>query len=242
MEEAIILEDDCLPHPSFFRYCSELLAHYRDDERIWCISGDNFQDGQKRGDGSYYFSRYNHCWGWASWRRCWQHYDGELKKWTHLKASGLLDTIFEDSLERDYWTKSWDRLLLENQPDTWDYQWTLTCLANSGLTILPNVNLVSNIGFGSDGTHTFGESKFANLPVHDIGEVCHPSFVVRDRAADEYTFDHVFGGNVMREANTLSSRLRSHLSISKGRIIRLFTDPIGLFTAMVSRILPVKSL
>src|SRR5512139_3287315 len=79
--EAIILEDDCLPHPTFFRFCEELLERYRDDERIGMISGDNFQLGQKRTDASYYFSRYNHIWGWASWRRAWRHYDREASAW-----------------------------------------------------------------------------------------------------------------------------------------------------------------
>lgn len=69
VEEGIILEDDCVPYPDFFTYCTTLLKHYRDDQRVWRISGNNFQKGQWRGDGSYYFSRYNHCWGWASWRR-----------------------------------------------------------------------------------------------------------------------------------------------------------------------------
>lgn len=101
----------------------------------------------------------------------------------------------------------------------------MTCLANSGLTILPNVNLVSNIGFGSDGTHTFGESKFANLPVHDIGEVCHPSFVVRDREADQYTFDHHFGGNLMRQAcqkeSSLSDRFKKIPRKVKNKILQM---------------------
>src|SRR3954453_1153033 len=73
--EAIILEDDCLPHPSFFRYCAELLERYRDDERVMMISGDNFQGGRRRTPDSYYFSRYVHSWGWATWRRAWQHFD-----------------------------------------------------------------------------------------------------------------------------------------------------------------------
>jgi hypothetical protein len=96
--------------------------------------------------------------------------------------------------------------------------------------------LISNIGFGADGTHTTGESKFANLPVHDIGTIRHPTLLIRDRQADEYTFDHVFGGKAMREANTLRGKLRSHLLRTKFRIIRLFTDPVGLFTAFRRRI------
>src|SRR5660398_212016 len=73
-EEGVILEDDCLPHPDLFRFCDSLLARYRNDPRVWIITSDNF----RRGDASYYSSKYNHCWGWASWRRPWKHYDGDI--------------------------------------------------------------------------------------------------------------------------------------------------------------------
>ena len=197
VEEGIILEDDCVPHPDFFSYCATLLERYRHDTRVWCISGNNFQNGQLRGDGSYYFSRYNHCWGWASWRRCWQHYDGDLSQWPALRESGLLDTIFEDPLERKYWSAIWQRLVDEGKPDSWAYRWTFTCLANGGLTTLPNRNLVSNVGFGDDATHTTGKAIDTRvdegIDLHD-----HPSFLLRDSAADRSTFDHHFGGKWYR--------------------------------------------
>jgi hypothetical protein len=78
VEEGIILKDDCAPHPDFFPYCAELLERYQHDEWVWCVSGNNFQDGRWWGDGSYYFSHYPHCWGWASWRRCWQYFDCDM--------------------------------------------------------------------------------------------------------------------------------------------------------------------
>jgi hypothetical protein len=190
-EQGIILEDDCVPHEYFLPYCQALLNNYKEDSRIWCISGSNFQEGRWRGDGSYYFSRYNHCWGWASWRRCWQHYDPEMRCWPQLRDSGYVSSLFDTKAETLYWTNIWDRLVAEGQPDTWDYQWTFTCLINSGLTILPNGNLVRNIGFGADATHTKGEQHFAktwNAPP----ELVHPSFVLRDKDADAYTFDNAY--------------------------------------------------
>jgi hypothetical protein len=238
VEEAIILEDDCLPHPSFFRYCQELLEHYREDERIWCISGDNFQDGQWRGDGSYYFSNYNHCWGWASWRRAWQHYDHDLSNWQTVRDGHYLSSILDSELEIKYWCDIFEKLDKLGQPNSWAYPWTFSCWQNSGLTILPNVNLVSNIGFRSDGTHITGDSKFANLPVKNIGKICHPSFLVRDRNADEYTFDHVFGGIAIKEKNSFSGRLGSYLATSKQRIIRLVNDPIGLYFSAIKKFTP----
>jgi hypothetical protein len=197
VEEGIILEDDCVPHPDFFPYCTTLLERYRHDTRVWCISGNNFQNGQWRGDGSYYFSRYNHCWGWASWRRCWNHYDSDLSQWPALRESALLGTIFEDPLELNYWSGIWQRLLNTSEPDTWDYQWTFTCLANSGLTALPNRNLVSNVGFGEDATHTTGGA--INTAISEGADPNrHPSFLLRDAVADRYTYNHVFGGKWQR--------------------------------------------
>jgi len=197
VEEGIILEDDCVPHPDFFSYCTTLLERYRHDTRVWCISGNNFQNGQWRGDGSYYFSHYMHCWGWASWRRCWQHYDADLSQWPALRDSGLLDTIFEDPLERNYWTRIWQRLVDEGKPDTWCYRWVASILANGGLTASPNRNLVSNVGFGEDSTHTFGRGPDTSITVGiDPNQL--PKFILRDASADRYTFDHSFGGKCYR--------------------------------------------
>ena len=197
VNEGIILEDDCVPLPSFFTYCATLLKRYRNDSRVWCISGSNFQGGQWRGDGSYYFSRYNHCWGWASWKRCWEHYDGDMRKWSTLQKSGLLESIFDDPVEVRYWSRIWQRLIEEHHPNTWDYQWTLTCMINGGLTALPNYNLVRNIGFGLDATHTVS-SRIAQTQTKDLPNFCAPSFILRDPMADRYSFNHWFGGRWLR--------------------------------------------
>ena len=176
VNEGIILEDDCIPHPDFFSYCSILLNRYRHDTRIWCISGSNFQDGQWRGDGSYYFSRYNHCWGWASWRRSWQHYDADLSQWTRLYDGGFLRTIFDDSVERHHWKQIWQCLLEKGRPDSWAYRWTFTCLINGALTALPNRNLVENVGFGEDATHTKGSAINTGI-TEGVDPNLHPTFL-----------------------------------------------------------------
>jgi hypothetical protein len=210
VEEGIILEDDCVPHPDFFSFCSTLLEHYRHDTRVWCINGNNFQKGQWRGDGSYYFSRIPLIWGWATWRRCWQHYDRDLNLWTPLRDSGLLDSLFDDATMRLYWSSIWQRLLDEDEPDTWDYQWGLTCIANGGLCIEPNRNLVSNVGFGADATHTTTVAP-ATIVDRGIGALTHPRFVLRDTAADLFTFDSHFGGMAMRRSRRPLPRLKAHL-------------------------------
>ena len=143
-------------------------------------------------------------------RRCWQHYDAELSQWPALRDSGLLETIFEDSLERQYWRAIWQRLVDECKPDTWDYQWTFTCLANGGLTALPNRNLVSNVGFGEDGTHTTVKAESTKIE-HGLGMLNHPSFLLRNSAADHYSFDHHFGGASKHLIKHLLQRVKAHL-------------------------------
>jgi len=196
-EEGIVLEDDCLPHPEFFSYCGELLKRYRYDTRIWCISGNNFQDGVWRGEASYYFSRYNHCWGWASWRRCWDFYSSHAMLWTQIQSSPSMQcSMFQDPVERDYWMSIWSTLFVAGIPDSWAYRWTLVCIANGGLTALPNKNLVMNIGFGDQATHTFGMSVSTNLT--SLGGLRHPFVVCRDSEADNYTFMNHFGGSSLK--------------------------------------------
>lgn len=193
-DQGIILEDDCLPHPDFFRFCETLLKRYVDDERVSVITGDNFQNGTPRGDGSYYFSRYNHVWGWASWRRSWQNYDGDLNFWPDWKRSEKWLSEFSDSVERQYWENIFDRMYAQ-QIDTWDYPWTASVWYHGGLTATPNVNLVSNIGFGPNSTHTASaNSPFSKMATSALGKVVHPSAISQDQSADSYVFEHIFRG------------------------------------------------
>lgn len=184
VEEAIILEDDCLPHPTFFRYCEELLAKYRSDERVMMISGDNFQSGRKRTNFSYYFSFYAHIWGWASWRRAWKHYDVDMRLWPDIRQDSWLMDVLGNKRSATYWANVFNRVY-EGHIATWDYQWLFACWMQSGLIVLPNVNLISNIGFGSEATHTPINSPFANLSREPmLFPLRHPPFMMRDTTAD----------------------------------------------------------
>lgn len=196
-EEGIVLEDDCVPHPSFFPYAAELLQRYRDDVRVMLISGNNFQFGRCRTDDSYYFSRYNHIWGWASWRRSWKHYDHGMKVWPAIRDGKWLCDILGDDRAVDYWVRIFDSTYHEKNT-SWAYRWTFACWVNDGLSILPNVNLVSNIGFGHDATHTVQrENAVANLPSYEMPfPLRHPDFMVRDDAADKRTEKKLFSGAV----------------------------------------------
>lgn len=194
VEEAIIVEDDCLPHPTFFRFCQELLEQYRDDKRIMAISGDNFQFGRSRTEYSYYFSIYNHCWGWATWRRAWQYYDVDMKLWEKTKNEALLTNILANPFALQYWTSKFEQTYQESM-NTWDYQWTLACWLQNGLTILPNINLVANTGFGANSTHTKSyTSPFANMSTEAVKfPLQHPPFVFPNRKADDFTQRKKFG-------------------------------------------------
>ena len=188
VEEAIILEDDCVPDPTFFRFCEELLDYYRNDRRIMAISGDNFQFGRKRTEDSYYFSRYNHCWGWATWRRAWQHYDIDMKLWPVISEGNWLASIFENRESVKRWHNIFQSVY-DEKINSWAYRWTFACWIQSSLTILPNVNLISNIGFGVEGTHTTNtRNQLANLPVEMMNfPLQHPLFMMRNTEADDFT-------------------------------------------------------
>jgi hypothetical protein len=211
VEDGIVIEDDCIASSSFFQFAEELLKYYRDDERVWCISGSNFQNGVKRGDGSYYFSRYNHCWGWASWRRCWVHYDDSLTLWKRAETLDIASDCFENILERDYWKSLWNGLLSPDCViDSWAYRWSCSVVLNGGLTALPNANLVTNIGFAEDGSHCFGSSPDPGIQQFDC-KLVHPSFVIRDREADRLTFETVFGGRPPTRLENVKRRIRRFL-------------------------------
>jgi len=194
VEEAIILEDDCVPHPTFFRFCEELLDRYRDHKQIMTISGDNFQFGRQRQEYSYYFSRYNHGWGWATWRRAWRHYDNEMQLWPKVRDSNWLVDILQDTEAAIYWSSIFQSVY--DGFKTWDFPWTFANWIQNGLTILPNVNLVSNIGFGPEATHSKDESKFANIPTEEMTfPLQHPPSVIRDAEADDFIEKTMFSGN-----------------------------------------------
>ena len=207
VERAIVLEDDCLPHPDFFLFCDELLDFYAGDERVWVITGNNFQNGRKRGGESYYFSKYNHCWGWATWRRAWNHYSGDLPFWEEWKYSSNWRRKTSYRLDRKYWTNIFDKMS-RGEINTWDYPWTASVWYHGGLTATPNVNLVTNIGFGPEATHTRKHEDQDGLPRYPLGVVTHPKDVTQNRQADRYAFDHHFGGVHDRFSTRLLRLLR----------------------------------
>ena len=215
VEEAIILEDDCLPHPSFFGYCTELLDRYRDDERVMCVSGDNSVGVEGTGPGDYFFSRHPLIWGWATWRRAWRHFDIEMRGWSELRAAGMTTDLFTDDDERQFWERTYDAVR-GGRVDSWAYPWTFSVLARGGLATIPNANLVENIGFGVDATHTTGAAsvrsavKAVGLPFPE--RLTHPPAAAIDRAADRLLFERVH-----RPRPVLSRKQRLRMNLGRWR-------------------------
>ncbi len=181
--EGIILEDDCVPHPDFFSYCDELLERYRDDDRVWCVSGDNSMDLPITSGGSYGFIRDPLIWGWATWRRAWVNFDRDFSLWKEVRASSKEKEMYPDRVERRYRRSVFDSY--SQGIDAWGYKWKMTVQYNGGLTAIPRVNLISNIGWNRpDATHTTGNSLRAEKPTEGILPLTHPHQVVLDTAAD----------------------------------------------------------
>jgi hypothetical protein len=205
--EAIILEDDCVPGPSFFSFCSHLLEYYREDERVMHISGENYQDGRRRGPASYFFSRYTLSWGWASWARAWHYYDFSFGLWPIARDEGWLAAMLDDPEEVGYWTTIFDRLY-GGQIDTWDYQWQFTCWCQNGLSIQPDANLVTNLGVGADATNYKEDwHSTIGLPTESIETIVHPSNMTRHRDADCYTFKEHIAPKPISRLQMLQNRI-----------------------------------
>lgn len=191
VEEGIILEDDCVPHPDFFTFCAELLKRYGLDERIGCITGNNFQNGQIRGEGSYYFSKYPHCWGWASWRRAWNHYSSRIEFWPEWRKSKAWKQRFTNPQERFFWAELFHQSN-RGLEDVWDYGWTAALNYHGCFTATPQVNLVQNVGFGEGSTHFQNRSDPRSIPTQALGPNVHPEKILIDEEADEYVFRTLF--------------------------------------------------
>jgi hypothetical protein len=209
VEEAIILEDDCLPDLSFFPFCQELLERYRGDSRIAYISGTNLVGKYLRTDDSYFFSEIGGIWGWATWRSKWRSYDRHLDSWPELRNKKMLSEIFNCPRATAYYTQIFDAMYENRGPNTWDYQWLYTCLKNNSLTAVPSVNLISNIGFGPDATHTTKEdARMTPQSAPMKFPLRHPSSFIPLRSMDRHRVQDMISRPIL---SRMSSKIR-HLT------------------------------
>ncbi len=186
VEEGIILEDDCVPTESFFKFCAELLERYRDNEEIAMISGNNVIPKQSKplfqGDVSYSFSQYGLIWGWATWKKSWALYETNA---SNRQIGDVLKTKLKSRNARDYWntqiSKSYEGTL-----NTWDTIWTYSLFKHDKLCVIPKENLITNIGFGVEATHTKEQHDIFHRAAYNSGgemsfPLHHPAVVTEDK-------------------------------------------------------------
>ncbi|ELR68506.1 hypothetical protein C900_00340 [Fulvivirga imtechensis AK7] len=196
VKEGIILEDDCLPALDFFRFCSEMLRCYRHDTRIMQVGGNNLLPLKHRDhEYSYFFSNHNYIWGWATWKRAWDLFSYDMKYYEKVGEKRYHDQYFQSFDEQDYFQYVFDRTYSgADYLTSWDYQWQYTRMLNAGLTVVPSKNLVVNLGFGKDATHTVSNNAIINsmkLEPMDF-PLRHPEFVMVDRHMDSAIFKRLF--------------------------------------------------
>lgn len=201
VDRAIILEDDCVPHVTFFRFCAELLERYLDNRQIMHVAGNNYQMGKRLTRPSYFFSYHILCaGGWATWRRAWKDYDIRIKQWPMFRETNLLQEVVEHPAAIAHLRDNFERIYMatENKIDVWDYQWSLLCWIKRGLSILPTTTLVSNIGFGHpQATHTSSASDSLALLTGSLKRkamkfpMSHPTEITRLVEADRHIYEKV---------------------------------------------------
>jgi len=185
-EEGIILEDDCLPAQSFFSFCDELLPLYRNDMRVWQLSGNNQLNGWINDkDYSYYFaSGHGSIWGWATWRDRWDRYSVDMHCYDEVLRKECLGGAVCDKLLLEQRISQF--ALIKQGLDTWDYQWLFVKMINSGLSLIPNKNLIHNVGFSECATHTKSRKDIRlDFMSGDLDfPLKHPPYVVKDLKAE----------------------------------------------------------
>jgi hypothetical protein len=213
VDDAIILEDDCLPDPSFFPFCQELLEKFRGDSRISYISGANLVEKYLKTDASYFFSQVGGIWGWATWKSEWQRYDRHLQDWPQLKSERMLEEIFDDPRAVAYWTRIFDAMYEKRGPNTWDYQWLYTCLKNNSLAAVSSVNLIANIGFGKEATHTIEkDARFILSGRQAKFPLKHPHGVNPLRSLDSRRVQDMFSTPIFHRVSRKARRVASRIA------------------------------
>jgi len=184
-DEGIVLEYDCLPDPSFFPYCQVMLERYRNDDRIFSITGNNIQADIRRGDGDYYFSRFTAVWGWASWRRSWSLWRPNIEDFDVFLETKVIESMVTDKKGQGFWIKTFEAVHTGLNSTTWAFCLIYAQLKQGSYCVVPNHNLISNIGFDVGGTNAVDPNHpLANMPHSAITSYNEPTFFVPDLAAD----------------------------------------------------------
>lgn len=193
VDKGIILEDDCLPDPSFFSFCEEMLIKYENNEDIGLVSGNNYLSPELMLKNNlplntYYFVKPVYTWGWATWKRAWAKQDLEMLDWPKHKKDHLLERSFTNKNAIGFFSHTFD-YVYSGRAQAWDVAWFLSCLSNSMMCIIPPKNLISNIGVV--GAHSKEAGAFNNLPIYSLDTkiLQHPSTVTRNIVIENITLD-----------------------------------------------------
>ena len=204
----IILEDDCLPDISFFRFCEELLSTYKNNEKVMMVTGDNFLSVKKFTNDSYFFSKYAFIWGWATWKRAWLKYDDHMSSYTNFSHSGNMTSSFSNIIERFFWRTAFNNKYYGYR-EGWDTKWIYALISNGGISVIPNNNLITNIGMRADATTTKGFDKNMYVESSSISfPLNHPNSLYRNTKFDKLVFKKVFLSEV-----TIKSVLNNYIHI-----------------------------
>jgi hypothetical protein len=211
VEQGIILEDDCLPAQSFFRFCEELLDRHSYEDKIQAISGTNLLTKWNRNNESYFYSINAGFWGWATWRRAWKKFDVAVPEWNDKTTRALFESFFTNLAHRDIYIKSLNEAFeKEGNVSWWDYQFIFSRIITSSFGIIPNINLVANLGFGNNATHTFdSNSELAKLPINEIEFPLNPPKAL----IIDWGYDSIYSSRFYPEssASSLQSKIKGRL-------------------------------
>ena len=194
VDRGIIIEDDCKPSQDFFIFSEWALIKYKKKNKIGGITGNNFLKNKINITETFYYSKYAHCWGWATWRRTWEKYDKDIKFWKRYKSSKSWNNYFSHNIEKRYWEKIFNNVY-NKMLDSWAYPWMLGIWKNNQLIITPKKNLVLNVGFSRDATHT--NSRFHNFQYKTF-KIKKPYYAPKkievNKIADNYVFKNHYKG------------------------------------------------
>jgi hypothetical protein len=214
VDEVIFLEDDTLPDRTFFDFCREMLRRFRDDQRVVTVQALNLYPGRASGY-SYFFSNLVGGWGRALWRRSWERFDPAMTIWPEVRQSGLLANVFPERSHCRYWQTIMDASY-RGRFDSWSYPFLLSCWLQSGLAVVPARNLVRNIGFGADSTHTKVDTGPGKLPLQSLEfPLRHPPFVLADRGYDDRACDWLVRQS--RPARRAANRMKRTIGALQAR-------------------------
>lgn len=183
IDAGIILEDDCVPNQDFFYFCESMLKVYKNDTRVMMITGTNYQLQTKQIHTDYFFSQHYVIWGWATWKRAWEKYDVNMSSWPELRSLNILSYLSHDYFIKKHFETTFD-LIRDDLVDTWDIQWVFACLFNSGLCIVPRVNLISNIGVSGVHATQVTSAHFRPHFSLDLKDLSSPKYIYPNYAYD----------------------------------------------------------